>query len=101
MSSPLSQHEHFMRLAIETAGQAMAAGNHPFGALLVHNDKILIVAQNTVMTERDITRHAELNLVSQACRIVEPDRLAECLLMPAPNPAPCVPGPFSGPESAT
>ena len=56
-------HERFARQAIELARQARDAGNHPFGALLVHDGNVVASAQNTVHTDRDPTAHAETNLV--------------------------------------
>jgi tRNA(Arg) A34 adenosine deaminase TadA len=46
------------------ARQARAAGNHPFGALLVLDGDVIVSAQNTVFTDRDPTAHAETNLLA-------------------------------------
>jgi tRNA(Arg) A34 adenosine deaminase TadA len=66
-------HERFAKQAIELARQARAAGNHPFGALLVLDGEVVASARNTVFTDRDPTAHAETNLVSQAIRKLSPD----------------------------
>jgi tRNA(Arg) A34 adenosine deaminase TadA len=59
--------EQPLRRAIELAGLARAHGNHPFGALLVDGDgRVVLEAENTVVTEQDITGHAELNVVRRA-----------------------------------
>jgi tRNA(Arg) A34 adenosine deaminase TadA len=61
--------EKFIQKAVELSKKAVEAGNHPFGALLVSKDgEILLEAENTVVTDCDPTRHAELNLVSQMSR---------------------------------
>lgn len=39
MMLPLAD-EHYLRLAIDVAREARAAGNHPFGAILVGTDGI-------------------------------------------------------------
>jgi tRNA(Arg) A34 adenosine deaminase TadA len=52
----------------ELAISAGKKGNHTFGALLVHQGKVILTAENTVRTDRDSTRHAELNLVVSAER---------------------------------
>jgi tRNA(Arg) A34 adenosine deaminase TadA len=53
-----------LRRAIRIAEMARAHGNHPFGALLVGaGGELLAEAENAVVTERDCTAHAELNLV--------------------------------------
>ena len=53
-----------LREAIALARSAREHGNHPFGALLVDEHKtVLLEAENTVVTERDCTGHAETNLM--------------------------------------
>lgn len=61
-------HEVFIRMTHELAISAGQKGNHTFGALLVHQGKVIATAENTVRTDRDSTRHAELNLVVKAER---------------------------------
>jgi tRNA(Arg) A34 adenosine deaminase TadA len=52
--------------AIELAAAAREHGNHPFGSLLVGGDgSVVLEAENTVVTGRDVTAHAELNLVRE------------------------------------
>ena len=82
----MSQEQTFILRAIELAEQAVQHGNHPFGALLVHKGKILLEAENTVHTEKDVTRHAELNLVSKASRTISPEILKECTLYTSTEP---------------
>jgi len=79
-------HESCIRECYELARRAVAAGNHPFGALLVHGGRIVLRAQNTVDTDRDCTRHAELNLVSAACRTLEPAALHDATLYTSTEP---------------
>ncbi len=58
-----------LRRSIELSISAVAHGNHPFGALLADADgQVVLTAENTVLTERDITGHAETNLVRLAAR---------------------------------
>src|SRR6185503_17633299 len=66
MSTTHGIHEVFLREAIALAEQAHARGDEPFGAVLVVSGEIVLTASNTVILENDPTRHAELNLVSQA-----------------------------------
>jgi tRNA(Arg) A34 adenosine deaminase TadA len=54
----------FIRRAYEIARNAKSHGNEPFAALLVRDGKILAEFQNTVQTTRDVTKHAETELVS-------------------------------------
>ena len=55
--------------AVDQAAAARQAGNHPFGSVLADADQqLLLSAQNTVVTESDVSNHAELNLVRLASR---------------------------------
>jgi tRNA(Arg) A34 adenosine deaminase TadA len=58
-----------LRRAITVSVEAKAHGNHPFGAILTDElgDEVL-AAENTVVTERDATGHAETNLVRMASK---------------------------------
>ena len=77
----------FLRLAVEVAGRAREAGNHPFGAVLADaSGTVLLEAQNTVTTGRDVTGHAELNLVRAASGAYAEAELAECTLYSSTEP---------------
>ena len=83
----------FIKTAIDAAWRAREKGNHPFGAVLVSQDgEILLTAENTVITEKDITGHAELNLIRQACKEYSPDFLAACTLYASTEPCPMCAG---------
>jgi tRNA(Arg) A34 adenosine deaminase TadA len=76
-----------MRRALAVARQAREHGNHPFGALLTDADgRVRLEAENTVVTEADCTGHAELNLVRQACRRLDPAALAAATLYTTTEP---------------
>jgi tRNA(Arg) A34 adenosine deaminase TadA len=84
--------ERYLREAIHLAELAAQHGNHPFGALLVCDGKVILAAENTVATDHDCTRHAELNLVSQACRQFDAATLASCTLYTSTEPCPMCSG---------
>lgn len=56
----------FLEQAIQVSARARANGNHPFGAILVCDGEVLLEAENSVVTSRDVTGHAETNLVRAA-----------------------------------
>ena len=60
------EHEMFIKQVYQLAREAVAQGNHPFGALLVRDGVVILTAVNSIHTDHDVTRHAELNLISQA-----------------------------------
>jgi tRNA(Arg) A34 adenosine deaminase TadA len=79
-----------LRRAIDLAALARAHGNHPFGALLADAEgHILAEAENTVTTDRDVTGHAETNLVRIASRTLPARVLPRRPCTPAPSRAPC------------
>lgn len=62
------QDEVFLRRAIELAQAAADHGNEPFGAVLVHNGKVVASSENQIYINRDFTSHAELGLIQRFCR---------------------------------
>jgi tRNA(Arg) A34 adenosine deaminase TadA len=69
--------ERFLRRAIDLAAAARAAGNPPFGSLLVGPDGgVLTAEQNTAITDGDITAHPEQKLARWAARELDPDAAA-------------------------
>ena len=81
-----TNHEPFIRQCYDLARQAVSHGDHPFGALLVREGEVMLTAVNTVHSNRDVTQHAELNLVSQAGRLFGYAALAESTLYTSTEP---------------
>jgi tRNA(Arg) A34 adenosine deaminase TadA len=93
VSSPLADHERHLLAAIELARRAREHGNHPFGALLVDEDgNVVLEAENTVLTERDVTGHAETNLMRLASSRFDADFLGTCTLYTSTEPCPMCAG---------
>ncbi len=87
-----TQKQNILR-AIDLAASARAHGNHPFGALLAdENGNILLEAENTVVTGRDATAHAELNLVRLASGQFPREVLAKTTLYTSTEPCPMCAG---------
>ncbi len=61
-------HDQFLRKAVTLAAGAREKGNEPFGAVLVRSGVIVQEAENSVIVDSDPTRHAEFNLIREACR---------------------------------
>jgi tRNA(Arg) A34 adenosine deaminase TadA len=77
----------FLLLAIQTAADARAHGNHPFGALLVDDQgRLLLTAENSVVTGHDVTAHAETNLVRLAGAANSKEELRTCTLYTSTEP---------------
>jgi len=76
-----------LRTAIEVARNAREHGNHPFGAILVdEHNQVLLQAENTVVTGRDCTGHAETNLMRLATQHFSAEKLAACTLYTSTEP---------------
>jgi tRNA(Arg) A34 adenosine deaminase TadA len=76
-----------LRKAIHVAAKAREHGNHPFGAVLVDAEgRLLLEAENTVITEQDCTGHAETNLIRKACAAYPAEVLAGCTLYTSTEP---------------
>ena len=64
--------ERHLRRAIELATAGRAAGDAPFGSLLVGPDgSVLAEEHNTVLSDDDITAHPELKLARWAARTLD------------------------------
>lgn len=59
--------ERFMHRALEMARRGLAAGGPPVGACLVRADTVLAESANAVIGKLDITAHAEIEVIRQAC----------------------------------
>jgi tRNA(Arg) A34 adenosine deaminase TadA len=79
--------EALLRRAVVLADVARAGGDHPFGALLAEaGGRVVLEAGNTVTTSRDVTGHAETNLVSAATRRFSGAELAAMTLVTSCEP---------------
>ena len=73
------------------ARQARAAGDHPFGALLAVDGVVVAEALNRVSTSRDMTAHAETELVRVLERDGMLDRVGDGVVYASCEPCPqCV-----------
>ncbi len=85
--------DRLLRAAIDAAASARANGNHPFGAVLVDGrGEIVLTGENTVVTDRDVAGHAELNLLRDAVRRFERDELATMTMYASTEPCPMCTG---------
>jgi tRNA(Arg) A34 adenosine deaminase TadA len=79
--------ELLLRRSFEVARRSLIHGNHPFGAILVDQDRnILIESENGYMPARDGTAHAERVLASKACTTLSPAVLAKATLYSSAEP---------------
>src|SRR5215208_7045967 len=76
-----------LRTSINVAQAARNHGNHPFGAILVdENNQVLLQAENSVVTGKDCTGHAETNLMRLATQNYSAEQLTSCTLYTSTEP---------------
>jgi tRNA(adenine34) deaminase len=96
MSEIAKQHnrdERHMRDAIALSEAARKKGNMPFGAVLVAPDgKVIASAENTIVTDRDITAHAEINALRIASKTCTPHQIAAATMYASGEPCPMCSG---------
>jgi tRNA(adenine34) deaminase len=72
--------EHFMRLALEQARLALAAGEVPVGAVVVRDGQVVGTGRNAPIGSTDPSAHAELCALRDAARRLGNYRLEGCTL---------------------
>jgi tRNA(Arg) A34 adenosine deaminase TadA len=79
--------EDYVRLTLEIARQARAAGNHPFGAILIGpGGAVLMQAGNAHGAAGDRTGHAERVLMTEASLAYTAEFLAGCTIIASAEP---------------
>lgn len=66
----------WMQHCIALARECIEAGDHPFGAAFVYEDRLLLEGRNTVCSDWDPTAHGEMNLLRKASSVLKPEQLA-------------------------
>jgi tRNA(Arg) A34 adenosine deaminase TadA len=88
--------ERHLRRAIELAAEARAAGDMPFGSLLVGpQGDVLAEDRNTVVTERDISAHPEFKLARWAARQLDAAVSVQTTMYTSCQPCPMCAGAIS------
>jgi tRNA(adenine34) deaminase len=72
--------ERFMRLALEQARAAAAAGEVPVGAVLVRHGEVISKGRNAPIGQHDPTAHAEIMVLRAAAQTLGNYRLDGCTL---------------------
>lgn len=80
--------EDYVRRAIELAASAVETGNTPFGSLLVTDGVVLREAENTTLTDRDISAHPEFKLARWAARELDHETRRETTMYTSTEPCP-------------
>src|SRR5688572_8002409 len=73
-------HDHYMRLALAEAEQALAEDEVPIGCVIVLGERVIASAHNQREQLSDPTAHAEIIAITQAAAALEDWRLEGCTL---------------------
>lgn len=78
----------YMKMAIEEARRGLEDGQTPFGACIVRNGEVISCSANSVWNDTDITAHAEINAIREACGRTESVDLSGCVIYSTCEPCP-------------
>ncbi len=78
----------FMRAAIAKTRDGIAAGQSPFGSVIVRDQAIIAATHNTVWLTTDPTAHAEVNCIRAAAKSLNNIALNGCTLYSTTEPCP-------------
>lgn len=78
-----------MQKCIHHARTTMKRGfGGPFGAAVVKDGRVVVIASNSVLLDNDPTAHAEINAIRQACKALDTYDLSGCELYATGSPCP-------------
>ena len=81
-----------MRQCIALAKESAAEGEVPVGAAVVKNGEIIATGRNRRELDKNALRHAEIEAIDKACRMLHGWRLWECELYVTLEPCPMCAG---------
>jgi len=80
--------ERFMRMAIEKAMEGVKNGQTPFGASIVKDGELVVCVHNVVWAATDITAHAEVHAIREACAKLGTVDMSGCVIYSTCEPCP-------------
>lgn len=78
----------FMDMAIMKAREGMGMGQTPFGACMVRDGKVIACQHNRVWENTDITAHAEIAAIREACEALGTVDLSGSVIYSTTEPCP-------------
>ena len=88
----MTDHDHFMSIALEEAEQALRESEVPIGAVIVYDGRVIARAHNQREQLHDPTAHAEMIAITQAAEARQSWRLDGCTLYVTLEPCPMCAG---------
>lgn len=84
----MSNHESRLREAVRLAQENHKRGGRPFGAVLAFGDSVIATGVNEILRTHDISAHAEMGALREACRQLERPNLAGGIMYASGQPCP-------------
>lgn len=81
-------HETWMQIAIDAARSGIAAGQSPFGAVIVQGDRVIASGHNEVWKRCDPTAHAEVVTIQRGSAALQTIDFAGCVMYTTCEPCP-------------
>ena len=88
----ISNHEHFMRLALKQAEEASKNNEVPIGAVIVKDNQVIAVARNERVETNKTMAHAEMIAIEKANEVLGSWRLDSCSIYVTIEPCPMCAG---------
>lgn len=84
----MADHETRLREAVRLAQENHRKGGRPFGAVLAFGDSIVATGVNEILRTHDISAHAEMAALREACRRLQRPNLAGGIMYASGQPCP-------------
>jgi guanine deaminase len=84
----MSDHESRLRAAVRLAQENHRQGGRPFGAILFIDDEAVATGVNEIIRTNDISMHAEMGAIREACRTLERPSLKGSIMYASGQPCP-------------
>lgn len=84
----MTEHAHFMQMALDEGRRGVSEGNRPIGSVIVRDGTVIATGRNTVATEGDPTNHAETVAIRAGCRSLGVTELPGATLYTTMEPCP-------------
>ena len=77
-----------MKIALDLAVISKTRGEFPFGAVIIQDGKVVAAAENGERRKADVTAHAEMMAISEACWKLARRDLSDCIIYSSAEPCP-------------
>jgi tRNA(adenine34) deaminase len=84
----MNEHDKFMDIALEEARAGAAAGEQPFGAVVVIDGEVVVKSRSLKVATSDTTAHSETRAISLATRKLKRRTIPEAIFYATCEPCP-------------